>query len=145
MQRFDSVKALTCFVEGQSHQQRCKTLIEVGRSSVLAAGPDAAALQHIICEMAQPTQVHYHRLLSAYALRGAFAVAQSQSTSVEASLWTAAVLLLNDPSAKVAQLVMSPLLTAVTPSPPAAPLSPSAFLASARLPQFRFFVVKLRQ
>ena len=145
MQRFDSVKALTCFVEGQSHQQRCKTLIEVGRSSVLAAGPDAAALQHIICEMAQPTQVHYHRLLSAYALRGAFAVAQSQSTNVEASLWSAAVLLLNDPSAKVAQLVMSPLLTAVTPSPPAAPLSPSAFLASARLPQFKFFVVKLRQ
>ncbi|KPA78721.1 hypothetical protein ABB37_05850 [Leptomonas pyrrhocoris] len=148
MPQFASTEALTRFVEGQSHHERCRTLLDVGRTSVLAKPPDSTTAQHIICELAQPSQVHYHRLLSAYALRGAFAEAKLKATAVQEDLWKAALSLLDDPSLKVAQIVMTPLLTAAArPSSEtsSASFSPSSFLLSAPLPQFKSFVSKLRQ
>ncbi|KPI87151.1 hypothetical protein ABL78_3753 [Leptomonas seymouri] len=143
MTHFASVEALIHFVEGQSHHQRCKTLLDVGRASVVATPSESATLRGVICELAQPSQVHYYRLLAAYAVRGAFAESKTKCTPIDDAIWSAALSLLDDPSEKVAQLVMTPLLTAA-PSPSSAAFSPSSFVVSARLPQFKAFVAKVR-
>lgn len=145
MSQFASVAALVRSVEEQPYTTRCATFLQLGRKSLGAtANANSSDLQLRICEMAAPTEVSYHRLLSAYALCGAFAEAKRRSLLVPQPLWQAALVVLQDRSERTAALIMTPLLTSKAPQP-SEDFSPAAFLASSRLPQFKAFLHKLLQ
>ncbi|KAK7195341.1 ARM-like helical domain-containing protein [Novymonas esmeraldas] len=134
-----SVEALVDSVEALSHRSRCAALVELGRRLVVdSAAPDLLTLPTVIAELGDAGQVHYYRLLAAYLLCGAFAETQRRHQAMPAALHAVARSLVRDPTLKVAQLLMTPVLIKdSTAGDRPDDTVVSQFLRETSLPQFK--------
>ncbi|KAG5472109.1 hypothetical protein CUR178_02781 [Leishmania enriettii] len=143
MSHLSPVDALLQQVESLSHQRRCAVLVEFGRCSIAPTERESGDRQNVITTLGAPSQVHYHRLLAACALCGAFAEARRTGRPMPAELLATASSLLEDASIKVSQLLIMPMLV----SPPDEDRQSRAmavkFLQVARVPQFKCLVSRL--
>ncbi|GET91223.1 hypothetical protein, conserved [Leishmania tarentolae] len=143
MHRLSSRDELLQHVEALSHHSRCATLVELGRCSISATERKQGDLQTVITTLGAPLQGHYHHLLAAYALCGAFAETKRVGRAMPAALLATASSLVEDTSLKVSHLLMTSMLISTSVDAQQKTAMTVKFLESAPLPQFKGLVVRL--
>ncbi|KAG5497675.1 hypothetical protein JKF63_03941 [Porcisia hertigi] len=145
MHNMASIDTLLQNVEPLSHIRRCATLVEFGRSAITASGAESQALQSVIAALGASSQVHYHRLLAAYALCGVLAEARKVGQSVPVALLNTASSLLADTSPKVSQVLAAPMLISSLSDDQQKATMTGKLLQDARLKEFKHLIHRLAQ
>ncbi|KAG5471436.1 hypothetical protein LSCM1_01524 [Leishmania martiniquensis] len=143
MHRSPSVDALLQQVESLSHARRCATLVQFGRGSITHTEGESCDAQNVITALGAPSQVHYHRLLAAFALCGAFAEARRVGRPVPADLLVTASSLLEDSALPVSQLLITSVLAEAPDDDRQRIAMAIEFSKTARIPQFECLVKRL--
>ncbi|KAG5497674.1 hypothetical protein JKF63_03940 [Porcisia hertigi] len=145
MHNMASIDTLLQNVEPLSHIRRCATLVEFGRSAITASGSESQALQSVIAALGASSQVHYHRLLAAYALCGVLAEARKVGQSVPVALLNTASSLLADTSPKVSQVLAAAMLISSPSDDQQKSTMTGKLLQDARLKEFKHLIHRLAQ